>query len=409
MIPCKHCQTVNGLDSKFCKSCGLALPEDAIAEAAHKHEQLLTEGYSLFNAARTSDAILVAQAAIEQNPNSAGAHSLLAMCFERTGQTAEALEEFERVLAINPDSALDRIKVTQLRSALTTQLKADTSRGSHRLALSGALMAVLLVSAIGAVFAMTKTPSAVAQSAAPSRTSVLPEEARPFSPTPQGAAVVAGVNPATDTKPDSQKIADNAVRKAAPLPTTDSPTDKADSGDDKSVNGAIPVTPGVPPGVDLTHAKAEIPQAAQAKTEAGQADPAPKEEPKQPEPPKETPGIIEIQVSHPRGVATSGAEGASPNQLQALTRAAREQFLLGRYDSAARSYERALAAGGDQASINQRLGMCYERLGKSGEAVAAYNRAANAYQVALNSGQGDSRRLKSGLDSCRQAIRMLKG
>ena len=64
MIACKHCQSQNGLDAKFCKICGLALPESAIQEATQKHEQLISEGYALFNAGR-EDAVEAVRAATD--------------------------------------------------------------------------------------------------------------------------------------------------------------------------------------------------------------------------------------------------------------------------------------------------------------------------------------------------------
>jgi tetratricopeptide (TPR) repeat protein len=83
--------------------------------------------------------------------------------------------------------------------------------------------------------------------------------------------------------------------------------------------------------------------------------------------------------------------------------------MLGHYDMAVKAYERAIMAGGDSAPINQRIGMCYEKLGKTDDAAVAYNRAIASYQGALNAGTGDSKRLKSGLDACKQALKLLKG
>ena len=70
MIACKQCQTPNGLDSKFCKNCGQPLSDDAIRNATGKHDQMVKEGYALFNAGLTNEALLVAQAAVEENPTS---------------------------------------------------------------------------------------------------------------------------------------------------------------------------------------------------------------------------------------------------------------------------------------------------------------------------------------------------
>jgi tetratricopeptide (TPR) repeat protein len=400
MISCKHCQTQNGLDAKFCKNCGQALPDDQLQEAVQKHEQMVSEGYTLFNAGRTEDAMTIALAAVSENPNSSNAQSLLGMCYERTGQLTEALECFERVLAQNPDSALDRIKVTQLRHALTNHLRTD-NRKQNRWALAASATIVLVIIAFGIFVSSHSTQRAVADNIQPS--AINPIETKPFP------GVVQSVPPATQPVPNS-----NVVTTPTPSPTPEPELPRAaaktkEPTDTDNSDAIPPVTPSAP-GLNLNNALSVTPE----KTN-NTVDPQPTTETAhtpQPDPvpatPKDDPGVIEIQVSH-SSHTTERAGEPTGNQLQALMKTAREQFLLGRYDSSSRSYEQALRAGGDSAIINQRLGMCYEKTGKSSDAVAAYGRAASAFESALNSGQGDSKRLKSGLDSCRQAIKLLKG
>ncbi len=108
-----------------------------------------------------------------------------------------------------------------------------------------------------------------------------------------------------------------------------------------------------------------------------------------------------------RRAGSSAPVGA--NGREALTRAARQQYQLGNYASSAAAYERALKSGGDTGSLNQRLGQAYERLGRTGDAASAYERAARAHEAALASGKGDKERTKAALDSCRQALKVLKG
>jgi tetratricopeptide (TPR) repeat protein len=104
---------------------------------------------------------------------------------------------------------------------------------------------------------------------------------------------------------------------------------------------------------------------------------------------------------------SSGSVGA--NGVEALVRTARQQYQLGNWASAATSFERALRAGADPGSNNQRLAQCYEKLGRNSDAVGAYNRAIEAYQSDVNSGSGDKSRLQAALDSCRQAVKVLGG
>lgn len=416
MISCAHCHTDNGLDSKFCKSCGQPLPEESIKEAVDKHEKMIREGYALFNSGRTGEAQMIAQAAVEQDGTSANAYSLLGMCLERNGQLAEALECFERVLMICPDSALDRMKVTQLRATLTNSVKIHSSRKS-RFAVLAAIGAMVVVAGMGVIL-LNATPRAVAANV-PSTTAASQADAqKPFvSPAQQAmnAPQSTGQPPKQQAAPDPVQVATDALAKAVARERTPSTPDSNETKPDDPSTKDVPVAPvfpAVPSGTDMTSAKADIPNTVKSDAQATDPTPVPDgskaPQAKDPEPPKEDPGVIEISVSHAHG-DSGQASGGSPNQLQALLKAAKNQFLVGRYDSAAKTYEKALAAGGDPATINQRLGMCYSRLGRTSEAVAAYTRAAGAFESELNSGQGDAQRLKAGRDACRQAIMVLKG
>jgi hypothetical protein len=53
--------------------------------------------------------------------------------------------------------------------------------------------------------------------------------------------------------------------------------------------------------------------------------------------------------------------------------------------------------------------MVYERLGRNGEAINAYNRVIQAAQNALASGGGNSSRVQNALDTAKQAVRALGG
>jgi tetratricopeptide (TPR) repeat protein len=417
MIACKQCQIQNGLDSKFCKNCGQPLPDDAIQVATDKHEKMVREGYSLFNAGLTGEALLVAQAAVEENPQSANAFSLLGMCFERLGQLAEALDCFERVLTIMPDSPLERMKVSQLRANLTNHIKSD-SKLNKKFALISAACAVVIVALAGITISMIGTHKAVAATVMPATVIPPTVEAKPFNvseqtsqpPVAQPAQpvvqnpMVANPQPLREL-PRQQN--DNSDRNDS---AQDSPSSRSDNESDTPIK---PVNPAL-----FSGASATIPSASDPKTTSNSGDPAPSVDtgnrPTAPaaevkeEAPKDDPGVIEITVSKARNQDSGGTEN-SPNRLQALMKTARNEFMLGKYDAAAKAYERALQNGGDQGTINQRLGMCYERLGRTSDAVAAYTHAASAFEYALNSGQGDSKRLKSGLDSCKQAIKLLKG
>src|SRR5687768_2587278 len=104
MVACTKCESMNSLDSVFCKKCGGALPEEELQVSRQKLDELLKEGFSIFNEGRTEEAMMVAESVIMSNPTSSAAHSLKGMCHERKGEFGEALESYERVVELNPDS-----------------------------------------------------------------------------------------------------------------------------------------------------------------------------------------------------------------------------------------------------------------------------------------------------------------
>jgi tetratricopeptide (TPR) repeat protein len=127
--------------------------------------------------------------------------------------------------------------------------------------------------------------------------------------------------------------------------------------------------------------------------------------------------VVEIRPSagsEQSGKSGGGSEPVAPDSPDARTsaevliRTARDAFVRGDYGRASDAYEKALARGASRGSTNQRLAQCYERLGRKGDAIAAYERAVAAYQSQL-AGGGDNSRIQAALDSSRQALKNLRG
>src|ERR1043165_53405 len=110
MISCKNCTAQNSLDSTFCKRCGANLPDDEVKLAKEKLEAVVADGYKIFSTGRTDEAMQIAETAVQAHPSSTAGLSLKAMCHERMGQISEALDCHEKVLDIDPDSMIDKIK-----------------------------------------------------------------------------------------------------------------------------------------------------------------------------------------------------------------------------------------------------------------------------------------------------------
>ena len=88
------------------------------------------------------------------------------------------------------------------------------------------------------------------------------------------------------------------------------------------------------------------------------------------------------------------------------TNRARQFFNSGDYAKAAKAYEDALAAGAEPASTNQRLGQCYQRLGRKADAKRAYENAVR-YFTAQVQASPDSVTLRTALQACQQALKAL--
>jgi tetratricopeptide (TPR) repeat protein len=417
MVSCKQCNIQNSLDSAFCKKCGATLDPNEIAIASEKLAAMVADGNRLFADGRTDDALMVAETAIASNPSSAPAVSLKGMCLERKGMIAEALECFERVVELEPNSTLDRLKVNDLKNILVVQ-KFEVKQGPNprRLGLVAALAVVVLFASIGALFLKMgqKGDETEGKLVAMNGTDLktfgdvmadTPANQQP--PANQGQVQNPANNQSALQNPVDPQVNRPTQRENLNLPRYNGgPIPRPDEG---GLNGTIgPVRVEIPagglPGTMSNNTKQPT-QPTQPATPS--IDPAPGilggQSNTQADPPKNDPGIIEIEVSKNSGKpANDGGGEVAPtgNGRQALIATARSQMMAGNYSAAANTYERALRAGADPASTNQRLGQCYAQMGRNGDAVAAYTRAAAAFEKAGNT---------QGAEACRQAVKVLGG
>jgi len=388
MVSCKHCSTPNSLDSTFCKRCGTALPDEDVQAAQEKLTALIAEGNTAFNEGRTDEAMAVAESACLSNPSSVPALSLKALCHERRGELAEALECADQIVDLNPDSELDKIKRNQL-----------------------------LCIGIGAAKIMNRTDtgkSVAADAVKESAPLTVPQVSQQTNP---------GSNSQT-TPPQQQpqqqpRVYDRSSESTGgrSLPYSDGSGVLPNTGNDPNapeitLQGNIPVNPPLPKADpnDRDTGKIKSPTSVASTEKPTQGDdPPPK--PDETKAAETNPGLVDIHISSgPRKTFGGGAENISnAGGAAALDKIGIQRYQLGSYGAAAASFEQALRSGGDQVTINQWLGRCYGNLGRKSDQVEAYKRCVSAAQAALAKGSGNKDRIHAILDTCQQELKVLQG
>ncbi len=409
MVACEQCSTLNSLDSTFCKRCGATLNQEAIADAKVRLEDVIAQGNVALNADKVDEALAIADTAVATDPTSIAALALKSACHERRGEIPEALECAEKIVELNPDSDLDKIKRNQLRSALMSAATHAGAPSDKKAALVGAFATVVLVCCAGAFILIqrNKSPETVALKTEPLPT---PQIQTP-APQPETAKTETKSTPQTnEVKPEASdagaatRIQDQPVLPPARL--------------------ELPGVPGTFPYRDTTRNN----QAESNSDRDRQVDNSNRDEvkPKKhndvdtepgPEvtvtpPQKENTGTIEITThtgsSRPVNGGSDNVESTAGGAA-ALTSTANQRYLVGNFSGAVDLFEKAIRAGGDATVLNQRLGQSYEKLGKRSEAVNAYTRAIRACEGAISSGRGNRSTLEARLEACRTAIKVING
>jgi hypothetical protein len=339
---------------------------------------------------------------------------------ERRGLILDALDTYETIVKRDPNAALERMKMQSLRGLLDSR-KHEAPKQNQRFALAIAVCVTLLViSVAGAVvISQRNKPSQVATTQLDKPSYSVDS----FSQADQKIATQPSSKSDESNGADDQGQQDSTVDEntAAAVPsrkTSQSP-----------LNGALPdptkgsetSNPDFKPVNPLDNARIEPmqtnPTVQSATTNANvgapnnsqNADPDPTQVANQnPETKSPThPSVVDIKLSEdpPKG----GDAGMDANGMEALVRTARGQYQVGNYQAAASTYERALSFGADPALTNQRLAQCYEKLGRTSDAKAAYGHAITAIQSQINDGRGNKDRLLAALNSSQQALKNLQG
>lgn len=417
MISCLKCATQNTLDSAFCRKCGAGLPADLIQVEQTKLEELVGLGMVAFNEGRSDEAAAIAETAVQSNPAYANAHALKGMVHERKGEYAEALDSFETVVALNPDSAIDKIKLNQLRTAIANRAAKAPEPDKRFAWVMGVSAAVLVLSISILIAKYTSKGDGVVQNP---DVRLLANRTNPSgSPT---SAIESQNQPQQNGASNQSQPSQTATGQpgAGDVPAINSEATTNRTRPSRQGTGLQPFDPGaiiqqrgdltpLPPGDDNRDRQNERPP---VKPDQGPKDPPPSAPDKPATAPVEKPGTILITPSNgsdPRPSAGGGENIDGGNSRENLIRVGGDLYTGGDLSGAARAYERAISAGADPGRFGQRLGDIYRRLGQKSDAIRSYESALNVYESRKGAGKGDPEATQRSIDACRQAIKVLKG
>ena len=417
MLNCQQCSAPNKLNSKFCCQCGWPISEAENRAFAKDLDTQVADAQRLFGENKLKEAMFQAEAVLLGDPDNIAALALKGDCLEREGDIAGALECYEHVVTLKPDSPLDRIRVAHLRRLDAAQPLTVEDRPERRNTVLAAVATFVMLAATGSALVLANRNDKVA--AEPKKTD--PEVvSRPFlTPAPVPTQADKGASNKAD-----------AGTGTVGAPGRDDPSDDSDQGHlqspnlDRTRNGLNQSRSIDPVGDQIAKAAQDsgfqpvtpdvtVVNENPGKTE-GDPDPAPvSSDPVRTETHAKTrPPVIDIRPSEGNG-NTGPTNGSKPresegNEGKTLIQVAREYFLAGEYDKAAKAYERAIKLGASPASANHRLAQCYVNLNRRSDALSAYKRALSAYQSMLDQGVGDRRLVESYMAECRQFIKMLQ-
>jgi tetratricopeptide (TPR) repeat protein len=395
---CIHCNADNSESSVFCGNCGRRLVKHVSENAPHPPdvEKLLNDGYEALDAGKNGEALLAVESILRIDTLNASAWALKALVHERTGEIELAIDAYEELVELNPDSTHDRRRLLDLKSKrleLSRTKATPVRRASSPIWAAVGTVALLMV--FMTAFALVVLRTAPERASAASRGDGVSGTGTPVNQSPatqQGAPssqtqpLVAGQpqaapgQPLLGKSPPDRELSGN-LPDLPPIeirdPRTGKPAENAKTNDKKSPGEGV-VMPDTPD-----------------KSSAGT----------QPNPDRPK-SIIEVQVSN--GSNGNGTSAPSPGQESAsLLKIARSEQQSGNYQSAIGYYKRALPGIKYPGSVYQSIALCYYHLGEYAHAADSYQQAISSYKTQIKDGV-DVSRAQSGVSSCQSGLKLCK-
>ena len=451
---CPGCNARNPIGNKFCRECGQKIPLEEnilMQEEAQKAEsersreraaQLLTKAFTLSQHGKPAEALPLAEEATQLLPESTSALTLCSTLYERQGQNDKAIAMMEKVVALNPDSAVDADKLERLRRGvhllpqrpvIAEEPEETSSRRWLPLAAAGGVFVLVLALGISAVVKANQkskslAPLAVTEVSGPSTAGFFNGQSSRVTPGGLGGGPLAP--PVMQTRTDPFAPLGRRPMNATPEPL-----------DNPAVNrtrvrrpGSNPVLPdprnqpaspqsgveGVPPVTIQNNGTGTLPPlgGVQRNQEAIPAGPPPVANPPQTPPGNnagntngaptegENSGYIRVREHGPgTGSGNSGESRTSSLGGDPLLRAQTLQA-SGKYREAIPAFREALAAGAASGEVQQGIALCHQRLGEKAPARSAYQQAIVAFEAQVRAGRGVDQ-AQRGISACRAALDVL--
>lgn len=415
---CTQCGAYNTDDSRFCHQCGHRLqPERKIPtldesafqldspEQQEKIQQLLDEALTHESEGRLHEAALACEGVLVLDPANTSAHSLLGLIYEKQGDLEKAVAEYEKVVALNPDSVADRAKLEELRRRLRMPAPKPPQEEPNQLPLLiGIFVTVgLFVLGLAAMNYQARPKPAPSTSQAPAVTQPAPSTA--YAPYNWYTPAAPGY-----TQPSMPQMPSVTPDTPSVTPPQERSAERTEAG---TRTGRTPLPP-LPPITVVPSQPANTP-ASNNRSQGGASSTEPSaggsvvmpDVPLQPgasgQAPERQP-VMEITVRPGTG-GSGGVVAPPPPSMESedLMRVAQQHQLAGRYREAIPLYQKALQGATDKGFIYQQIGLCYQRLGELDSARNAYQQAIAEYERQIAAGQ-NVERARRGLEAAKQGL-----
>lgn len=374
MIVCKGCTAENTEDSKFCKLCGAALELTKPAISPEDVEPMLKDGFKLVQEGRTVEALFLANSLVEAAPQSHSAYALLGMAHEESGDIRSAVEAYEKVVELNPESAIDRIKLGQLKRKLEVSAAPEELEVRARNWVAGfsAVAAALAVATLGVILALGNGRAQAAE-----KDKLI--AANSFNNGAQGFQLLTQAQQAQQPQQQQQAGENSPVSQPAtqqlPIPggtnrSVPKPMERINAGNRPLT---LEISPSSLPNSNIS-VRPQPPN-----TQATNTQPTPKPDPGIVEPKRPGPGRIVIAPA--KGGAMTGSDSAVSENIY---RVAQQKMAGGDYAGAIRDFTVALSGSRKPALIHQLIGRCYSRIGDAASARSHFQTALQMYEAAGN-------------------------